>query len=136
MSSVDLDRAAENFFDGFDAAFASLDGEVIAERYLAPYLAVKADGSAECLTWNAAIAAYFQGFLDDYRARGCRQCRHRDLQVLAVGAHAAFASVTWELLREDGRTVSSWRESYNLVRRGGQLKVRASMDHALQTTGE
>jgi hypothetical protein len=68
--------------------------------------------------------------LEDHRKRGCRSCRHRDLEVVAVGSGGAFASLTWELIGADRSIVTSWRESYNLVRSGARWRICASMDHA------
>ena len=126
----DLERAARWFFDEFVAAFASFDGSVIARRYQSPYLALHADGSIDCFDTPAQIAAYFQKVVDDYHREGCRSCRYRDLEVMPLGSRSALATVTWDLLREDGAPVTSWRESYNLTRVGDSLRVVASVDHA------
>ena len=130
MPSFDLQHAAETFFANFDQAFTSFDGAIIAARYVAPYLAVRANGTSECFPTANAIAMYFQKILDEYHRKECRSCKHRDLNVVAVGNTGAFATVTWDLLREDKSVVSCWRESYILVRCGDNLKACASMDHA------
>jgi len=130
MTSSDLCDAAATFFTEFDAAFALFDGGVIATRYAAPYLAVRADGTSEVFSSEAAIARYFQGILDEYHRKGCRSCRHKALEAVPVGSAAVFATVTWELLSGDGGIVTTWRESYSLVRSRGGLKACASMDHA------
>jgi len=104
-ASASLPRTAQAFFDEFDRAFATFNGAVVAARYAAPYLAVRSDGSSECFVTNDAIAAYFQRLLDHYRRQGCRTCRHRDLRVVEAGSAAAFATVTWRLSDDDGRSV-------------------------------
>src|SRR3954471_22784409 len=99
MSLPRLHAAAVAFFDEFDRAFETFDGAVVAARYSAPYLAVRADGASECFATVQAVTAYFQRVLDAYHQRGCRSCRHKCLELLAVGSSAVFATVTWELLR-------------------------------------
>ena len=125
----DLQTLVAAFFDEFDEAFASFDGAVVAARYSAPYLAVRADGSSESFATGNDIAVYFQAILDDYHRLGCRTCRHRDLEVVPVGSAAVFATVRWELLAADAAVVTTWRESYGLVARGDKLAATVSMDH-------
>jgi hypothetical protein len=122
-------RQIRQFFDDFVAAFALFDGQRVAERYLAPYLAQHAEGG-EVFASHAETSAYFQKVLDDYHARGCRSCRYADLEVVPLGSRCALASVSWELL--DGRLqpVSAWRESYNLALAGERLLIFASTDHS------
>jgi hypothetical protein len=117
------------FFDEFVQVFPTFDGARIADRYGLPYLAIRADGSTESFATHGAIAEYFQRIVDGYQARGCSACRYRDLEVVPAGRSAALATVTWELLRGDGSLLSSWRESYNLVRSAGLLKAFVSVDH-------
>lgn len=127
----DLRTEVQHFFDDFVAAFSAFSGPRIAERYGVPYVAVDAQG-----TWRRFESAdktgdYFQQVVTQYHGQGCRSCRYRDLEVLALGPSGALATVTWELLREDGSVLSSWRESYTLVRGAdGPLSIAASADHA------
>ena len=130
MDEPNLTRAASSFFDEFVIAFTTFDGNEIARRYQSPYLALHADGSTDCFDAHADIATYFQNVVDNYRSKGCRSCRYRDLEVLALGKRSALATVTWDLLREDGTALASWRESYNLALAGESLRVVASVDHA------
>ncbi|MEO4046009.1 hypothetical protein AAFN46_02815 [Pseudomonas sp. CAU 1711] len=120
---------ARRFFDEFVEAFACFDGALVAQRYLSPYLAFHSPEELRVFASAADIAVYFQGILDDYRARGCRACRYRDLHVTALGADCALASVTWELLDAAGGVIAAWRESYNLCRVEGRYRVFASTDH-------
>ncbi len=130
MADFDLHNAVKAFFGDFDEAFITFDGGVLADRFAPPYLVVGADGSSESLETGQAIAAHFQEILDAYYRRGCRFCRHRQVEITPAGVSAAFVSVTWELLGEDHRLIAGWRESYNLVRSGAVLMACASMDHA------
>jgi hypothetical protein len=130
MDGAQIVRAAGSFFDEFIVAFSSFDGAEIARRYRSPYLALHADGSVHCFAVHADIARYFQAVVDDYHSKGCRSCRYRDLEVVALGTRSALATVTWDLLREDGTSMVSWRESYNLTLVGELFRVVASVDHA------
>ena len=125
-----MSSEVRRFFDDFVEAFPSFRGEQIAQRYLVPYMAIRADGSAQVCPSQEAISSYFQAVLNDYRARGCIGCRYADLEAQEMGPGSVLGTVTWELLGAHGRVLSRWRESYVLVRDGGYLKVRASVDHA------
>jgi hypothetical protein len=125
-----LQAEAAGFFDAFVGAFLSFDGNTIAQRYAAPYLALDPAGALKLLQTPAAIASYFQTVLDNYRAQGCRSCRYLQLEVAAVGSRSAMGSVTWELLDQDGKVLSRWRESYNFVRTENGLRIFSSTDHA------
>lgn len=118
------------FFDAFMEALRSFDGKKIAERYAAPYLALNGEGTLALLSTQADIASYFQTVLDNYFAQGCRSCRYLELEVIAVGSQSAMGSVTWELLDQDGKVLSSWRESYNFLRTENGLRIFSSTDHA------
>lgn len=130
MLKQEIQIAAREFFEGFNAVFATFSGRRIAERYVAPYLAVRSDGSSEVFNTAESIAAYFQRIVDSYHARGCRVCTYKDLTIVPIGTAAALGTVTWELCRVDGTPVTSWRESYNLVLLDGRMKAAASVDHA------
>lgn len=123
-------RDIQRFFQSFCIAFSEFDGALIAQRYLAPYSSLSADGLHKVLSTHEQIGKYFQGFLDKYREQGCHSCSFKELQVVPMGIKSALASVTWELHRLDHHVVSTWRESYNLTYSSGELRVYASTDHA------
>ena len=131
MDGRSLRVAAAAFFDEFVKAFRTFDGSEIARRYVSPYVAVHADGSIDCFSAHLDVVEYFQRVVGGYHRKGCRSCRYHDLDVVSVGRQCALATVTWELLREDGSVVSSWRESYNLARVGEDPRVFASIVHAV-----
>jgi hypothetical protein len=118
------------FFDTFAQAFRSFDGNTIAQRYAAPYLALDTGGALKLLQTPADIAGYFQDVLDNYFAQGCRSCRYIELEVFAVGSQSATGSVTWELLGQDGKVITHWRESYNFMRTEHGWRIFSSTDHA------
>ncbi|HSX71847.1 MAG TPA: hypothetical protein VLF16_13040 [Pseudomonas sp.] len=125
-----MSTGLEAFFDDFVHAFARFDGALIARRYAAPYLALDGTGQARVFTTAEAIAGYFQSTLDHYAAQGCRSCRYHSLETVSLGSASVLASVTWELLDDEGRTLASWRESYNFKRGDEGLRIYASTDHA------
>lgn len=127
----DLPTEVQRFFDDFVVAFSAFSGPRIAQRYGVPYVAVDAQGRWRRFESTGGTGDYFEGVVAQYHREGCRSCRYRDLEVLGLGARGALATMTWELLREDGSVLSSWRESYTLVRGAeGRLAVAASVDHA------
>ena len=128
--SADLLADTTHFFDGFVTAFATFDGEVVAQRYFPDFIAVHTDGTLEHFNSATEIARYFQKFLDEYSSTGCRTCSYKELECMPVGQTCALATVTWELFDSAGEIVSSWRESYNLSYSESRLLVFASIDHA------
>lgn len=117
------------FFDDFVTAFASFRGEVIAQRYSAPYLALRSDASHELFASPDTITRYFQDIVDGYYQQGARSCRYRDFDWLAVGPAHVLATVTWELIDPSGEVISAWRESYTLALQSGTYRITTSIDH-------
>ena len=129
MADKALQVEAAEFFDAFVEAFRSFDGNEIAGRYVAPYIALREDGVVGSLLTHADVARYFQSVADDYFAKGCRSCRYKELEVVPIGSQSAMGTVTWELLRQDGGVLKVWRESYNFARTENGLRIFASTDH-------
>lgn len=129
MDDSELRKEAVTFFDEFVNAFHTFDGSEIARRYRAPYVALHADGSIDCFTTDEGIASYFQTIVDEYHRDGCRSCRYKDLDAVAVGAQCVLGTVTWELTGDNGDVLSAWRESYNLACSAEGLRIFASVDH-------
>ena len=117
------------FFDRFDAAFVTFDGAEIAARYAAPYLACRADGSAQSFSDPESISRYFQRVVDDYHSGGVRSCSHSALSIQSLGGRHVLATVNWHLSDSNGAEVSAWRESYVLAERDLDFLIRSSIDH-------
>ena len=128
------------FFDDFVTAFCSFSGVNIAALYVAPGVALRGDGSIQCLQSRADIERFFQTAVDAYRQDGCRGIRFKDLDVVPgirfkdldvvpLGGRSALGTVSWELLREDGTVLRQWRQSYNLARVERGWQVFASTYH-------
>ena len=122
-------REAEQFFSDFVTAFATFDGRVVAERYLEPFVAIDGEGAQRLLKTRAEIGNYFQGFLNDYRAKGSTSCRYDELEIVAMGSTSALLTVSWELMNDLKAVVQTWRESYVVVRLSAGLFVTTSIDH-------
>ncbi len=123
-----LDNIKE-FFDWFVHDFSSFDGALIATRYQAPYLAVTSDGAVwECAA-PSDLVEYFQSLLDKHSADGVIYTKYEDLEVTPIGRSCFLASVTWTMMNDAGDPISSWRESYNLIKTNDGLKIFTSIDH-------
>jgi hypothetical protein len=118
-----------SFFDHFDTAFATFDGTRIAERYAEPYLACRADGSAQSFPDAASIADYFQQIVDDYHRRGVRSCTHTPPAARTLGGRHVISTVTWQLWDGEVNEVVAWTESYVMSDDGRDLLIRSSVDH-------
>lgn len=129
MTARALPDEVATFFDDFVEAFKSFSGERIATRYLVPGVALRGDGSVQCLQSRPEVERFFQAAVDSYRREGCRGIRFEDLDVVPMGARSVLGTVTWELLREDGSVLRHWRQSYNLVRVEGGWQILASTYH-------
>ena len=125
-----LTDEAKEFFDQFVAAFGTFDGNVVARLFSHPYVAIDQHGNQKVLICDRETATYFQGYLDNYKSRGSESCCYEDLEVVPMGSLAALISVTWTLKNAEGVGIESWRESYCVLRKGGQLRASVSVDHA------
>jgi hypothetical protein len=54
----------QRFFKSFCIAFSEFDGALIAQRYVAPYTSLNANGLHKVLSTDEQIGKYFQAFLD------------------------------------------------------------------------
>ena len=124
---MDNEMIAE-FFDRFSIDFRQFDGRLIADRYFLPFMPVSASGVTQLLQDKNDVAVYFQSYLDQYRNQGVTACGYKDLQSFQIGECALIGIVTWLLTDADGGLRTSWRESYNLLRRADHLLVYSSAD--------
>ena len=129
MNARSLPGEIVGFFDDFVEAFGSFSGARIATRYLVPGVAVRGDGSIQCLQSRPEIECFFQVAVDAYHRDGCRGIRFKDLDVVPMGGRSVLGTVTWELLREEGSVLKQWRQSYNLVRVEAGWQILASTYH-------
>jgi hypothetical protein len=127
--SIALADEVAGFFADFVEAFSSFSGVRIATRYAVPGVALRGDGSIQCLRSRVEVERFFQAAVDTYRREGSRGIRFKDLEVVPLGGRSALGTVTWELLREDGSVLRQWRQSYNLVRVANGWQILASTYH-------
>ena len=119
----------KDFFDRFVDDFSSFDGELIASRYLSPYVVVSSSGDVWQCSERPEIIEYFQSLLDKHKSQGVVCCKYDDLEFTAIGERCIFATVTWTMMTAENKVVSNWRESYNLLKSDSGLKIFTSMDH-------
>lgn len=130
VNSTDLTPATA-YFNRFAAAFSIFDGNQVAELFAASVVALGRDGSLVGLPTRDDVVRYYQAALDRYHCDGCCSCRWSDLSVVSMGRRGLLATVTWDLLREDGAVHTRWRQSYSLGLLGeGGLKAFATASHA------
>ena len=129
MTARPLDAEVSRFFDDFVDAFGTFDGARIATRCFVPGIALRGDGSIEPLQTRAEVERFFQAAVDSYHRDGCRGIQWRDPDIVSMGGRSALATVTWDLLRQDGTVLRHWRQSYNLVRVETGWQVFASTYH-------
>jgi hypothetical protein len=130
MEQVARSAEAEALFDRFANAFASFDAAEVAELFATPGVALRKDGSIVALTTREDVLRYYQAALDNYHRNGCRSCRWMELEMTPMGNRSTLATVTWDLLREDGSMLTRWRQSYGLSHSDDGPRIFASVMHA------
>ncbi len=120
----------KDFFDGFVDDFALFDASLIASRYIAPYAAVSTDGDIWECSSRSDILEYFQSLLDRHESDGVLTCKYEDLECFPIGNSCFLASVTWTMMGAEKQLISTWRESYNLIKTSTGLKIFTSIDHS------
>ena len=121
--------SVKDFFDRFVDEFPSFDGNVIASRYLTPYVAVSSDGDVWQCSDPTDTVTYFQSLLDRHASQGVLSCKYSDFECTPIGNSCFFVTVTWAMLGAEDSVISTWRESYNLVKTDSGLKIFTSIDH-------
>jgi ketosteroid isomerase-like protein len=122
-------NSVQSFLDSYVQAFLAIDGTRIAGHYNAPCVTVRADGSVHCLLTAEVQHAFFQTVAETYDREECRRWQYSALDVNPIGAQSVFASLDWEMLREDGSVIRRWRQSYNLLKRDADWRILASTFH-------
>lgn len=117
------------YFERFCEDFRVFDGDLIANRFINPLVVVSLKGTISSYNSRKTIAKYFQGYLDEYKAKGVVSCVFKDLETVQINTCSFLATVSWELLNSSGTVVVSWRESYSLVLTQGDLKAFTTYDH-------
>jgi len=117
------------FYDQFVEDFSLFDATIIANKYQAPYTSVSADGDIWESKEADEIVTYFQILLDKHASENVVSCKYENLECVAIGKRCFLATVTWSMMTAEGKVISNWRESYNLVQTDKGLKIFTSIDH-------
>jgi hypothetical protein len=131
-----LELEVQAFFDQYNEAFASIDGNRIASLYHAPTITVRGDGSIHCLRSDEELARFFQGVADTYQRDGYRSSTIHDFEVVAIGQRSALATLTWKMLRGDGSLIRQWRQSYNVVLLAEGWRILVATFHLSSAVGQ
>ena len=131
-----LELEVQAFFDQYNEAFASIDGNRIAALYHVPTVTVRGDGSIHCLRSREELAQFFQGVVDTYRRDGFRRSTRHDFELVPIGQRSALATMTWKMLRADGSLIRQWRQSYNVVRLAEGWRILVATFHLSTSVGQ
>ena len=129
MKSLSIEDQMTDFFNRYNAAFTSADGEKIASLYNAPTVTMRGDGTIHCLQSSDEIAEFFQGISSSYYAEGSRGGIFKNLNVVPIGGCSALTTLDWELWREDDSLIRGWCQSYNVVYVEDEWKILVSTFH-------
>ena len=129
MTDSELTSDVRAFFESYQDAFDSIDGQRIAALYHIPTVTMRGDGSIHSLQSREELARFFQGVADNYQKDGYAGGRFDELQVSPIGGRSALATMDWQMLRRDGSLIREWRQSYNLVREGSGWQILVSTFH-------
>ncbi|KRR10643.1 hypothetical protein CQ12_19435 [Bradyrhizobium jicamae] len=124
-----LDVEMSVFFHRYNEAFATYDGNQIAELYCVPCITMRGDGSIHCFQSRDEIARFFQGVVDTYRREGAVGGTPHEVVAVPIGERSALASATWKNLRDDGSVARQFRTSYNVVRFAEGWRILATTFH-------
>jgi hypothetical protein len=72
------------------------------------------------------LQLFFQEVAERYYAEGQRGSRYVNLEVKSIGSKSVLATMDWQMLREDGSTIRTWRQSYNLICLDGRWQILVS----------
>jgi hypothetical protein len=127
----DQSQASEisSFFADYTRLFDARDGAAIATCYHVPSISMRADASVHVFQTLRELQNFFQAVAERYYAEGQRHSRFVNLDVKPIGAKSVVASLEWQMLREDGSTIRTWRQTYNLISPGGRWLIMASTIH-------
>jgi hypothetical protein len=123
-----LEQEMTAFLERYNEAF-KIDGEHIAEFYAVPTITMRGDGSIHCFQTRDEIVKFFQGVTDTYKGEGTTTATINDLTAVALGERCTLVTLTWKNLRDDGSIAREWRQSYNIVRLAGGLRILAAIFH-------
>jgi ketosteroid isomerase-like protein len=128
MSDLQISDISE-FLNEYTKLFDARDSATIATYYHTPSISMRADASVHVFQTRQELQDFFRGVADRYYAEGQRRSGFVDLEVKPIGSKSVLATLDWQMLREDGSTIRTWRQSYNLIRPDGRWQILASTIH-------
>lgn len=116
------------FFEDYQARFNRLDGDAVAALWHTPSAIthpVSAVDAAALTTWteDAPMRTNMRALCDAYRGNGYDHADFALDHCESMGAHHAFAVVSWTLMRADGSLLQQFKTGYNLMRTSDGPKV-------------
>jgi hypothetical protein len=64
-----------------------------------------------------------------WREEGYRRFAMDNFEVLPIGRKGILVTFDWSMLGEDNAEIRRWRQSYQLIRVQGRIRVLTSMFH-------
>jgi hypothetical protein len=105
------------------------DVDAISGVYEAPLLAVR-DGVAIHLPDRDAVEAHLAELMSAYTASGAARADIGALEVTALGASSALATVQWQVRDAEGELLKDFRTTYQLLRTGDEgWRILAYTNH-------
>ncbi|MEO1654170.1 MAG: hypothetical protein AAFU64_11525, partial [Bacteroidota bacterium] len=80
------------FFDTFVQDFTQFEGDLIAERYVAPYTAIHSEGQASLYPTHQDIGQYFSKILAAYESQEVDHCSYESLTFASLGENTVIAT--------------------------------------------
>ena len=124
-----MDKSIEQFFHDYSAAFEAAEGLRIAEFYHVPCMTIRVDGSFHEFRTADDIAEFFGQFARAYIGEGMRSGRPQSLETNVLGSGSAMATIEWALKRENGSTIRTWWQTYNLKKTDTGWKILLATMH-------
>ena len=124
-----MDKSIEQFFNDYSAAFEAAEGLRIAEFYHVPCMTIRLDGSFHEFRTADDIAEFFGQVARAYIGEGMRSGRPQSLETNVLGSGSAMATIEWALKRENGSTIRTWWQTYNLKKTDTGWKILLATIH-------
>jgi ketosteroid isomerase-like protein len=118
------------FFERYGAEFDRRNWSEYTSFFHEPCLSVRGDGSVKYFQTRAEVRQFFEAVADTWRGEGYIRFAFSDLEVTPIGSRSLLATLNWQMLRQDGTAVRTWRQSYQLIRVEPKWQVLISTYHA------
>jgi hypothetical protein len=116
------------FFERYARTFQEDVGR-FCDLYEFPCVTTRLDGSVERFVTRDDAVRFFAAAKRRYEDEGCRRWAIRRLDVEPRRSEDVVI-IDWDMLDTEGVAIRGWRQSYDVVRRHSDWKVRGSTLHA------